>query len=96
MVIYPSYEGGWMFQSPYIKKSVDEFRFMMYHPVTNEKRKQRYETPSYLCGKESDDIEKITGIKDTTFIHNAGFVGACKTLDSAISLAKYIVEHQEW
>ena len=96
MVLYPSYEGGWMFQSPYIKKSVDEYRFTIYHPVTNERRRQRYETPSYLCGKESEDIEKITGIKDTTFIHASGFVGACKTLKSAKALAAFIVEHQEW
>ena len=96
MVIYPSYDGGWMFQSPYVKKGLDEYRFTMFHPVTNEKRKQRYETPSYLCGKETEDIEKITGIKDTTFIHSAGFVGACKTFEAALSLAKFIVEHQEW
>jgi uncharacterized UPF0160 family protein len=96
MVIYPSYDGGWMFQSPYIKKSVDEYRFTMYHPVTNERRKQRYETPSYLCGKEAEDIEKITGIQDTTFIHSAGFVGACKTLEATKALAIFIVNHQEW
>lgn len=94
-VIYPCTD-GWMFQSPYLKTSVDRDRFMLYHPLTGEKRKQRYVTPSNLCGKQTEDIEKITGIKDTTFIHLGGFVGSCKTIDSALALAKYIVEHQEW
>lgn len=94
-VIYPCTD-GWMFQSPYLKVSVDRDRFLLFHPTTGEKRKQRYVTPSYLCGKQSEDIEKITGIKDTTFIHLGGFVGSCKTIESALELAKYIVEHQEW
>lgn len=94
MVMYPT-NGTWMFQSPYIKMVVDKDRFLMDLP-NGEKRRQRYLTPSNLCGKGTDEIREITGIDDVIFIHSAGFVGSAKTLEAAKAISKYIVEHQEY
>ena len=95
-VIYPTIDGNWMFQSPYIKMIVDKDRFLI-DLHNGEKRKQRYQTPSNLCGKNEDEIKEITGINDVIFIHaSGGFVGSAKTVEAAKSIAKYIVEHQEY
>lgn len=94
MVMYPTND-GWMFQSPYIKMVVDKDRFRMELP-NGERRRQRYLIPENLWGKDTAGIKEITGIDDIIFIHATGFVGAAKTLDAAMAISKYIVEHQEY
>lgn len=95
MAIFPTTSGEWMFQSPYIKVAVDKDRFLIDLP-NGERRRQRYLTPSNLCGKSTEEIKEITGIDDVTFIHTTGFVGTARTLEAALEISKYIVEHQEY
>lgn len=94
MVIYPTND-EWMFQSPYIKMVVDKDRFLIDLP-NGEKRRQRYLTPTNLHGKGTEEIKDITGIDGVSFIHSSGFVGSAKTIEAALAISKYIVEHQEY
>lgn len=95
MVIHPTVSNEWMFQSPYLKMVVDKDRFLIDLP-NGEKRRQRYPVPSNLCGKSPEEIKEITGIDDINFVHVSGFVGTAKTLEAALAISKYIVEHQEY
>ena len=93
MVIFPSSD-GWMFQSPYFKFSTDKDKFSINMP-NGERRRQRYPAPQKIWGKVNQQLTDITGIKDAVFVHSSGFIGACKTKESAIEMAHYIVNNQD-
>jgi uncharacterized UPF0160 family protein len=50
--------------------------------------------PEAWAGKEGEELEKITGIKNVLFCHNGRFVAATKTKEAAISLAKLALEFE--
>lgn len=92
MVIFPSND-VWMVQSPYYNSKYDKNI-----PNTNydgSPRKQRYPAPSKICGKNNEELAKLTGVSDAVFIHATGFIGAAKSKEGALALATYIIENQD-
>lgn len=37
--------------------------------------------------KQPDELIKVSGIADIVFVHNSGFIGGAKSLESALKLA---------
>lgn len=79
-VVFPSNRGGYNIQT--IPQELGSF-----------KSKQLF--PEIWRGKTKEELINLTKINDITFIHNAGFIGATDTLESAIKLAKLSMEENK-
>jgi len=76
-VVYPSLRGGFNWQC--VPDSLGGFG-------------QRKSVPEEWKGLSGEALQKVTGISDATFCHNAGFIGAAETLAGAIALAEKAVK----
>jgi uncharacterized UPF0160 family protein len=95
MVVFPSSaDESWMFQSPYFNKIADSDRFS---PTMKDgtRRRHRYPIPEHLYGKTGIDLQELTNVNDAVFVHGNGFLGAAKSKEGAIAIAKYIINHQD-
>lgn len=43
--------------------------------------------PEEWRGKRDEELSKIAGVKDATFVHATGFIGGAKTKEETISMA---------
>lgn len=93
MVVFPSVD-GWMFQSPQYRRDTDSKKFSTYM-ANGDRRTLRYPAPSNICGKSAEELSAITGVPDARFVHAAGFIGACDTLEGALKMVSYIISNQE-
>lgn len=91
MVVYPSND-TWMCQSPYYNWKLDTDLSPEYKNGTP--RKLRCPAPESICGLTNDELVKITGIPDLMFCHVNGFLSVAKTFESIMSLASWIIDHQ--
>lgn len=74
LALYPSSQGvAWRIQS---LQEVPRNRFS-----------NRCKAPEQWRGLREDDLDKITGIEETNFIHPAGFTGGGKNKESTLKLA---------
>ena len=76
-VVYPSNRGGYSIQGV---------------PVSTEDNTLICDFPESWCGKEADELRKISGIKTLRFCHPNGFLAAAETLEDAVKTAKLSIE----
>ena len=76
-VVYPSNRGGYSIQGV---------------PVSTEDNTLICDFPKSWCGKEADELRKISGIKTLRFCHPNGFMAAAETLEDAVKAAKLSLE----
>ncbi len=58
-------------------------------PVSKAQRfKNRLSAPADWRGLNDTDLDRVTGLKNTTFIHKSGFTGGAQTFDDNLALAK--------
>ena len=76
-VVYPSNRGGYSIQGV---------------PVSTEDNTLICDFPKSWCGKEADELRKISGIKTLRFCHPNGFLAAAETLEDAVKAAKLSLE----
>lgn len=91
MVVFPTQQGGWMCQTPVYYQRRDGDRIPAYM-ADKSQRRYKHHAPKSICGLRDDELVKITGIPDVTFVHKGGHLGAAKTKEAAIALAHYFVE----
>lgn len=72
-MVFPSIRGGWNWQGI---------------PIDSTTRDLRKPCPSNWNGLKDEELQKASGVKTATFVHQAGFIGGCKTLDDTIKMAK--------
>ena len=75
-VIYPSIRGGYNIQAV---------------PCREDKNALRHPFPQSWCGASPQELQKLTGIKDITFCHKAGFLSVAETLEGAFSVARLVI-----
>lgn len=39
-------------------------------------------------GLRDEELQKVSGVHDATFVHNSGFIGGAKSLQSALRMAE--------
>ncbi len=52
----------------------------------------RRELPEAWAGKRDEELQKVTGVPDAVFCHNARFIAVTKTKEGAVQLAKLALE----
>ncbi|MEI8338008.1 MAG: MYG1 family protein [bacterium] len=62
------------------------------NPFSFESRKN---LPKAWAGKSDEELQKITGVKDAVFCHNARFIANAKSKEGALTLAKIALETNE-
>ncbi len=72
-VIYKNYQGNWSI------KSIRNDMFS-YEP--------RKKLPQAWGGKKDEELEKVTGVKDSVFCHNARFMAVAKTKEAILKMAE--------
>lgn len=70
--VYPSPNGEWMVQQI---------------PVEAKSPKGRKPLPEHWAGKRAQELDAVTGIHGSVFVHPARFIGGHKTLDGAREMA---------
>ena len=75
-VVYPSDRGGYNFQSV---------------PSQYWERDQRKAVPKSWRGAPVEQLRRISGVPDATFVHPAGYIGGAETLNGAVNMAKKLV-----
>ncbi|MEI6478833.1 MAG: MYG1 family protein [bacterium] len=55
----------------------------------------RKKLPEAWAGKTGEELQKITGVSDAIFCHNARFVANAKSMEGALKLAKIALETNE-
>ncbi len=74
LAVYPDRNGRWRVQSL---------------PVSKAKRfENRLSAPLAFRGLNDEELDRVTGLKNTTFVHKSGFTGGAKTFEDNLSLAK--------
>lgn len=53
---------------------------------------QRLPFPESWAGLQGDDLARVCGVEDAVFVHVRRFVGAAKTRDGAVSMARKVIE----
>lgn len=53
--------------------------------------KNRKDLPLKWAGKEGEDLQKVTGVKDSIFCHKKRFMAVTKTKEGAINLARLAI-----
>ena len=48
--------------------------------------------PEEWRGKRGEELDEVSGIKDTVFVHPAGFIGGAKSLKATLEMAKAAVK----
>ena len=76
-VVFPSNRGGYNWQG--VPDALGSYAL-------------RKPTPKEWWGKPAEELQKVTGVDTATFCHNTGFLGATKTLEDAIKMARMAVE----
>lgn len=76
-VVYPHPSGTWSVKTT--RESLSSF-------------KARKDLPEAWAGKKDEELQKITGVPDATFCHNARFTCGAKTKEGAIAMAKLALE----
>lgn len=74
LAVYPDRKGRWRVQSLPVSKAL---RF-----------KNRLSAPPAWRGLNDEDLDRVTGLKHTTFVHRAGFTGGAETYEDNVALAK--------
>jgi uncharacterized UPF0160 family protein len=54
----------------------------------------RISLPAAWRGLEGPELQKVSGITDAVFCHRSGFKGITETLEGALAMAVYTVEHE--
>lgn len=72
-VVYPHPSGTWSAKT--VRDSFNSFKSKKLLPVE-------------WAGKTNDALQKITGVSEATFCHNARFICGAKTKEGAVALAK--------
>jgi len=94
MVVFRSGDdSSWMVQSPYFVWRTDKNKFS--ETVNGEKRERRYPAPKHICGKQNAELNQILGISDGIFVHPSGFIGATRSLESSLIMAKYWINNPD-
>lgn len=81
VVVYPARRGGYNWQL--VPDSLGSFN------------SRRSILPSWK-GLSGIKLQKVTGVADATFCHNAGFIGGAESLEGALALANKIVDEWEF
>ncbi len=76
-VVFPSNRGGFNWQA--VPESLGNFAV-------------RKSTPKEWWGAPAKELQELTGVRDATFCHPNGFIGAAMSKDGAIRLAKLAIE----
>lgn len=71
-------------------KNKDQWRISA---VQEKEFTNRKDLPKEWAGLRDEELEKITGIKDSVFCHRSLFLAVAKTKESAIELAKLALEN---
>lgn len=72
-VIYPSIRGEYNIQAV---------------PHREDKIALKHPFPQKWCGASSQELQRLTGLKDFTFCHKSGFLSVTETLEGAYAVAK--------
>lgn len=72
-VVYPHPSGAWS-----VKTARDSLSYF----------KSRKDLPLSWAGKKDEELQKITGVPEATFCHNARFTCGAKTKEGALALAR--------
>lgn len=79
-VIYPSNRGGYNVQAV---------------PMGEDKGELRLAFPKNWRGKNAEELQNITGIKELTFCHASGFLCAVETKEQAYEVARLAISMNE-
>lgn len=94
MIVYPAGDGMWMCQSPKYYEWRDKLHFST-HLRNGTKRKLKHHAPEDICGLRDNALVKKTNVKGAKFVHKSGHLGVCNSKESAIELAKFIMDNGE-
>jgi uncharacterized UPF0160 family protein len=77
-VVYPHPSGTWSVKTA--RENLSSF-------------KSRKNLPEAWAGKVNEELQKITGVPDATFCHNARFTCGAKSKEGALALAKLALDN---
>lgn len=91
MIVFPALGGNWMCATPkyYYNRDYDNYPSTL---KNGQPRIYKHQAPEEICGLRDEELAEKVGIKDAVFIHINGHLGACKTKEGAIELAKYFID----
>ncbi|MDY6321929.1 MAG: MYG1 family protein [Succinivibrio sp.] len=81
LAVYPDRNGRWRVQSLPVSKAL---RF-----------KNRLTAPEKWRGLQGPELDAVTGLKNTNFVHRSGFTGGATTYEDNLALAQLWLKHGE-
>lgn len=61
-------------------------------PISDESFILKVPLPENWRGLRNEQLENVSGIKDSMFVHSSGFIGGAKTRDAAFKMARLTLE----